>query len=234
MKTLDMNTSLRCWGREQSGVAAVEFAVILPVLLLLYIGIVDVTRGVVASRKLNLLSRTISDLVSQQPTSLTVPISQLSTILASASAVMQPYPLTSLKLTVSAVDIKAKSGSKPPVCCDAIVRWSYTQAGSKGYLRTCGSTLTQVPDGTRATLTTFPQSLVTANSAQGFGYTTGSASYMIVTDASYTFAPIFTQAVSWFAGGMSKTTYMVPRAPANPIVIANPNTAVAPQMGCTT
>lgn len=205
---------------------------ILPLMLLLYIGIVDVTRGVIASRKLNLLSRTVSDLVSQQPTALPVPISKLSTIFASATAVMQPYPITNLKLTVSAVTIQQIAKSNPAACCDVVVSWSFTQAGSTTYLRTCKSTLTQVADGTAPSLTTFPKSLVTANSAQGYGYTNGAVSYIIITDASYVYTPIFNQAISWFAAGMNKTTYMVPRAPANGITIANPNTATAPQTGC--
>lgn len=217
---------------DQTGIAAVEFAIIAPVMILLYVGIIDVTRGVIASRKLNLLSRTISDLVSQQPTTLPVPISKLSTILSSATAIMQPYPITSLNLTVSAVSIQQMAGSKTPKCCDVVVNWSFTQAGDKKYLRTCKSTLTQVADGIAPSLTTFPQSLVTANSSQGFGYTTGSVSYVIVTDASYVYTPIFYQAVSWFTAGMQKTTYMVPRAPASGITIANPSTASAPQMGC--
>lgn len=217
---------------ERAGVAAVEFAMLLPLILLLYVGIVDVTRGVIASRKLNLLSRTISDLVSQQPTSLAVPIAKLSTIFASASAIMQPYPTTSLKLTVSAVAIQAKAGSKPATCCDVVVNWSFTQAGSTSYLRTCNSTLTQVADGTPPLLTTFPQSLVTSNATQGLSYTTGTVSYVIITDASYVYTPFFLQAVSWFTNGMHKTTYMVPRSPSGGVTIANPNTATAPQMGC--
>ena len=218
----------RAFARSRGGVAAVEFAFILPVMLLLYIGVVDVTRGVIASRKLNLLSRTVSDLVSQQPSALTVPISKLSAILGSATAVMRPFSTTSLILTVSAVDIKAKSDK---TCCDVLVRWSYTQGGATGYLRGCTTPLTQVPDGTPPTLTNFPQSLVTANQGQGYGYPSGASSYVIVTDASYSYAPLFSQAAKWFATGMRKTTYMVPRSPANPVTIADPSGASAPQMG---
>ncbi len=223
-------SGLRSFLVETRGVAALEFAIILPVMLLFYVGIIDVTRAVIASRKLDLLSRTISDLVSQQPSSLSVSISKLSTILGAASAVMQPYSTTSLKITISAVDIKLKSdGSK--TCCDVLVRWSYTQTGSTSSLRACTSALTQVPDGTKASLKTFPQSLVTANSAQGFAYSSGAVSYVIITDAAFTYTPIFSQAISWFGGGMSKTTYMVPRSPSNPVTIADPSTATAPQLG---
>lgn len=214
--------------RDRRAVAAVEFALILPLMLLFYVGIIDVTRGVIASRKLNLLSRTVSDLVSQQPTALTVPLAKLSTILSSASAVMRPFSTTSLVLTVSAVDIKLKSDGK--TCCDVLVRWSYTQGGATSYLRACGTPLTQVADGTTPTATNFPKSIVTANQGQGY-YATGASSYVIITDATYTYAPFFSQATQWFTGTMRKTTYMVPRAPANPVTIADPSNASAPQMG---
>lgn len=219
-------TSARLFRRDARGIAAVEFAIILPVMLLLYIGIVDVTRDVIASRKLNLLSRTVSDLVSQQPTGLTVPVAKMSTILGAASAVMQPFSSAPISLTVSAVDIRLKSDAK--TCCDVVVRWSYTQAGSTAFLRACSTPLTQVVDGTPPSLTNFPQSLVTANSQQQ-SYS-GATLYMIITDAAYVYSPIFPQAASWL-GPIRKTTYMVPRAPTNPVTIADPSNVPAPQMG---
>lgn len=212
--------------RDGGGVAAVEFALVLPLMLLIYIGIIDVTRYVIASRKLNLLSRTVSDLVSQQPsTAGAIGVAGLSNIFAASNAVMAPYPTASVTLTVSAVDIKARSNN---TCCDALVRWSFTQSGT---LRACTTPLTQVPDGTPPAPTNFPASLVAANQAQGYGYTTGAASYVIVTDASYTYTPTFAQALAWFSGPMRKTTFMVPRASSGPITIVDPNAAVAPQSG---
>lgn len=214
--------------RNRSGVAAVEFAIILPLMLLMYIGVVDATRGVIASRKLNLLSRTVSDLVSQQPTALPVSIAKLSTILGSATSIMRPFPVASLTLTVSAVDIRAKSDK---TCCDAVVRWSYTQAGATSYLRSCTTPLTLVT-ATPPLPTNFPQEIVNATNASGYtSYSTGAQSYMIVTDATYTYTPMFSQAAAWFTTAMRKTTFMVPRAQSNPVTIADPSTASAPQMG---
>lgn len=198
-------------------------------MLLIYIGIVDITRGVIASRKLNLLSRTVSDLVSQQPSAVPVAISKLSAILGASSAIMQPYPTSSIILTVSAVDIKIKADGK--TCCDVAVRWSYTQGGSTNYLRACSPYLNQVPDGTAPTLLNFPKSLVTANANQGFNFASGAVSYMIITDASFTYSPIFSQAATWFSSGIRKTTFMVPRSPSSPINIADPTNATAPQLG---
>ncbi len=212
--------------RDGGGVAAVEFALILPLMLLLYVGVIDVTRYVIASRKLSQLSRTVSDLVSQQPTaSGSISIAGLSNIFAASSAVMAPYPTGTVTLTVSAVDIKAKSNA---TCCDALVRWSFTQSGT---LRACTTPLVQVSDGTPPLSTNFPISLITANQAQSYGYTTGAVSYVIVADAAYTYTPIFAQALAWFSGPMTKTTFMVPRASTGPVTIADPSGALAPQSG---
>ena len=210
---------------DRKGVAAVEFAFLMPVMIIMYVGVVDVTRGVIASRKLDVLSRTISDLVSQQPTSQTTSISTLSTIFTAASAVMQPYNTAGITLTVSAVDIKAKSNN---TCCDALVRWSYTQGGT---LRACTTPLTQVPNGTVPTPTNIPVALITANQTAGYGYTSGLTSYVIVADVAYTYKPIFFQAISWFSAGMHKTTYMVPRSASGPVTIANPSGAPVGQSG---
>ena len=211
---------------DRAGIAAVEFALIMPVMLLVYVGVVDVTRYVIASRKLNLLSRTVSDLVSQQPsTAGAISIASLSNIFAASTAVMAPFSATSVTLTVSAVDIKAKSSG---TCCDVLVRWSFTQAGTR---RACTTPLTQVSDGTTPTSTNFPASLVTANQAQGYGYTTGAVSYVIVTDATYTYTPFFAQVLTWFTGALKKTSFMVPRASSGPVTIADPSTAVSPQSG---
>lgn len=219
--------------RDTSAVAAVEFALVLPLLLVLYVGAVDVTRAVLASRNVTLLSRTVSDLVSQQSTSTPVAASTVSLIFGASSAVMAPYSTTGLKLTVSAVDIKLKSDGR--TCCQALVRWSYTQGGT---LRACTNPLTQVADGTRAAATNIPASIITANSNGGFNYASGSTSYLIVADISYTYVPFFPtlppplgNPSDWFKPGMSRTTWMVPRSPSGPITLASPVVAGTGQSG---
>ena len=214
------------------GVAAMEFALILPLILIMYVGALDVTRAVLASRNVDLLSRTISDIVSQQPTTAAMPAATVSLIFGAASSVMAPYSTTGLKLTVSAVDIKAKSDK---TCCQALVRWSYTQGGT---LRACTNALSQVADGTRSAPGNIPASIIAANNAGGFGYAAGATSYLIVADVSYAYVPFFPtlppplgNPSDWFKAGMSRTTYMVPRSTSGPVTLASPLVAGTGQSG---
>lgn len=208
--------------RDARGVAAVEFALILPVMLLLYIGAVDVSRGVSASRKVDVLSRSLSDLISQQPTTSSMASSTITTDLTAAAAIMAPFPVAALKMTVSAIDVKVKSNG---TCCDALVRWSYTKGGT---LRACTTPLVQVANGAATSATTIPAAIITANQTAGYGYTSARSSYIIVADVSYSYSPFFYQAINWFKPGMSKTTFMVPRAASNPLILAGP---VSPASG---
>ena len=210
---------------DDRGVAAVEFALILPVMLLLYVGTVDVSRGVSASRKLDVLSRSLSDLTSQQPTASAMTSSTIANNFTAAAAIMAPFPIAALKMTVSAIDIKTKSNN---TCCDALVRWSYTQGGT---LRTCTTPLIQTANGAANTPSTIPAAIITSNQTAGFGYSTSRSSYIIVADVGYSYAPFFYQAVAWFGSGMSKTTFMVPRAASSPLTLASPINAAAGQSG---
>ena len=49
---------------DERGVSAVEFALLLPLMLTLYLGAVEVSQGIRADRKVTLTARTIVDLVS--------------------------------------------------------------------------------------------------------------------------------------------------------------------------
>jgi Flp pilus assembly protein TadG len=110
---------LAALARDERGVSAVEFALLLPLLLTLFLGAVEVSQGIAADRKVTLTARTVADLVSQAQ-SLTS--SDMTNSLAAASAVMAPYPDGNLKTTVSSVKIDASG--------NATVDWSATKNGT--------------------------------------------------------------------------------------------------------
>jgi Flp pilus assembly protein TadG len=105
--------------RDQRGVTAVEFAMLLPLMLTLYLGSVEISQGVAIDRKVTLTARTIADLASQ---STTLSTADMSNILGAASSVIAPYDASQLKVTVSQIKIDSNG--------NATIAWSNTQGGT--------------------------------------------------------------------------------------------------------
>jgi Flp pilus assembly protein TadG len=114
-------TPLRCFAADQSGVSAVEFAILLPLMLTMYLGGVEVSQAVSADRKTTLVAHTVGDLVAQQSN---VTSAYVTTVLVNASAaVAYPFSPNNLKATVTSVCINS-TGTV------ATVAWSRTQNGT--------------------------------------------------------------------------------------------------------
>jgi Flp pilus assembly protein TadG len=118
----------RRFGADAEAAALIEFAMLLPLMLTLYLGGVEVSQAVSADRKVTLVSRTVADLVSQ---SASVSNADMSNILAAGTAVSAPYNGAVLKIIVSSVNIDASN--------KATILWSDTLNGTA---RTVGSTVT--------------------------------------------------------------------------------------------
>lgn len=86
--------------RDRGGTAAIEFAIALPVLILLFTGGFQVADAVAAYRKITTTSRALADLTSQYTT---VSDPTLDSILGASQAVMAPYATANATLTVSQV-----------------------------------------------------------------------------------------------------------------------------------
>jgi len=86
--------------RDDSGNAAVEFAFVVPLMLTLFFGMVEFSSGVAANRKVTLIARTMSDLVSQ---SSSVTDTDLTNFGTTGKAIMNPYPLTTLQTRVTEI-----------------------------------------------------------------------------------------------------------------------------------
>jgi Flp pilus assembly protein TadG len=85
------------------GVAATEFAMVVPIMLLLFFGTVEISSLVAIQRKLTLVARAASDMTSQSLDSINATAMQ--NVFAVSGAIMLPYSLTPLKATVSEVFI---------------------------------------------------------------------------------------------------------------------------------
>lgn len=90
---------LRLFGRDARGVSAVEFALILPVMLLMYLGCNEIGNGLTIARKVTHVTSTLSDLVTQSKNAISQ--NEMINILNAANAIMTPYGTALLKIKIS-------------------------------------------------------------------------------------------------------------------------------------
>jgi Flp pilus assembly protein TadG len=209
--------------RDQRGVAAVEFAVVLPFMLMLYISTAAVTQAVSASRDVVVLARTLSDLVAQQSANVNLTDTTAKDIFSASTAIMAPFPTTPLKMTLSNVEFVSDVLALNSNLLDAKVRWTVSFSG--GTLRPCTNPLlTPVPNSSTPSPTTMPVGLY----AQGF---------LIVSDVTYTYTPSFgyfnftfgsTSSTPILSFTMSRTAYMRPRQTNNIRYTAGQSAQICP------
>ena len=104
---------------ECRGISAVEFAMLLPVMMTLYLGSVEASQGIGADRKIRLTANTLADLATQYTN---ITDADMSNILNAGSAIMAPYPAANLQAVVSELSINAQGV--------ASVVWSDTLGGT--------------------------------------------------------------------------------------------------------
>lgn len=95
---------------DRSGVAAIEFALILPLLVTIYFGLTELVRAIDTGRKTTLYARTIADL-SGRATNGSPTATDMVAILNAAVPIMRPYPTTGLQVAVHAMGVERISGS---------------------------------------------------------------------------------------------------------------------------
>jgi Flp pilus assembly protein TadG len=111
---------LRCFSRDRRGVSAVEFALVAPVMIGLYFGVVETSEGISAGRKVSLVAATLANLSAQVAT---ISSSDMTNILDASSAVISPYDKSKLKVTITCINIDSSK--------KATVKWSETRNGTK-------------------------------------------------------------------------------------------------------
>jgi Flp pilus assembly protein TadG len=88
---------------DERGVAAVEFAAVLPVVLILLLGCFEVPRFVLTYQKLARTAHSVADLVSQADEPMTLP--QLQDVFVAAKMIMAPYDIIGAgKVFVSSIN----------------------------------------------------------------------------------------------------------------------------------
>jgi Flp pilus assembly protein TadG len=90
---------------DQRGVAAIEFALIAPVVILLYCGFAELTMAMMAERRAAHAASVVADLLAQTPS---VSAGDLSDIYNVGGSILAPFSAAPLKLRVTSVTADAQ------------------------------------------------------------------------------------------------------------------------------
>jgi Flp pilus assembly protein TadG len=92
-------------GSDQRGVAAVEFALIAPVAILLYCGFAELTMAMMADRRAAHTAAVVGDLVAQE---ISVSKTEMGDIFTVGDSIMSPFDAGALKLRITSVTADAQ------------------------------------------------------------------------------------------------------------------------------
>jgi Flp pilus assembly protein TadG len=132
---------VRGFARNTRGMVAVEFALIIPVMITIYFGTIETTNAMTAARRVTAVAQTAADLTAQAAS---VSTSDMSDIFAASTAILTPFPTNVVKIVVTSV---VANGSN---------------ATTVGWSKAYGTGATALATGNSVTL---PTGLTTANSS---------------------------------------------------------------------
>ena len=95
--------------RDKSGVAAIEFAMIVPIMVMLFFGTVEFSQALTVDRRVAQIASTMADLVAQYDT---LTYTQVDNIHVVAKSLIMPYPEAPLKVGIWNLE---KTGTAMPI-----------------------------------------------------------------------------------------------------------------------
>lgn len=107
--------------RDPHGMVAVEFALIVPVMITLYFGTVETTNAMTAARRVTNVAQTAADLTAQVTT---ISTSDMNDIFSASTAILTPFPTNVVKITITSVVASASNANTTTVA------WSKAYGGS--------------------------------------------------------------------------------------------------------
>jgi Flp pilus assembly protein TadG len=166
---------------DAKAMAAVEFAIVLPFMLLLYIGGVELGNGMAINVKVTATTHSVADMVSQNTQ---ISAAQMQTILGASTAIIAPYRTTDSSgnslITVTVSEVSTDGSG------NATVQWSQSYNGT--------SVGTGRPVGQRVTL---PSSL-TGTQNNNVSFILGEVSYAYTPNLGYTISGTVTLRDSYY------------------------------------
>jgi Flp pilus assembly protein TadG len=106
--------------RREHGFAAVEFAMLAPIMMMLFIGTVEFSQAITVDRRVTQVASSTADLITREKS---VTTTDLDGVMQIINELMQPYDPAKLKVTVLNVYSAADSAANTKVC------WSYNYHG---------------------------------------------------------------------------------------------------------
>lgn len=169
---------------DHSGIAATEFAVIVPIMLVMFFGTVEFSSGVAVDRKVTLVARTLSDLTSQ--TAAAVDDTYLQNVFTASIAILTPYSATPAKATLSEIYVDSSKIATVQWSRAAIIAAGASQATLAVSGRKAGDTVTStVPPALLIPKTYLIFSEVSYLYTPSVGYVMGKAGVTLA-DVAYT------------------------------------------------
>jgi len=127
---------------DRRGVAAIEFAFIVPVLLVMYFVTMEASQAIETSKKVSRIGSMVADLVTQQNT---ITKAEIDAIMQIGTTTLQPYNRSTPKIVITAIEVTTDAAPKVQVV------WSRKLVAG-----------TPDVDATKGTTTTVPATLKVA------------------------------------------------------------------------
>ena len=203
---------IRRWQRDAAGVAAVEFAFIVPIMSIMFMGAVELSQAITVDRRVTQVANSIADLVARAETSISQ--AEISDIMKIGGYIMEPSSAGPLQIVLRNVTSSSTNANLTKQS------WTCAYDGSGG----AGGTPTQTCACTNTTQTV-PAGLITTNDT------------VVVAEAKYDYHPVVFDFFlkKAFAGSgtagvytLTQTVYMKPRSQTAMLLQANGTPCPAP------
>ena len=117
---------LRAFAQDRRGVSAVEFALIAPFMILLYLGAVELSLALTIDRKITSVASAVADLVAQDDV---ITDGEVVSIMSAGTAIVAPFDDTPLQIRISSV-LMTGDGDVEVQWSDARGMTPYSEGGS--------------------------------------------------------------------------------------------------------
>lgn len=177
----------KTWKKDARGVAAIEFAMIVPMMGVMFIGAVELSQAITVDRRVTQIASSTADLVARAETQIAQ--TDITDIMKVGGYIMMPYSQTPVQIIIRNVT------SSPTSATTAKQSWSCTYKGV-GATQTCACSNTTY---------TLPANLVSTNDS------------VVISEVTYNYTPlIFDYFMKKSYGGTGGTYTMAEKIYAKP------------------